>query len=520
VAVLPGPAAGRLRTAGAAVSAPVKVVAGARRYRNFIGGEWVESRSPDAALNWNPADTRDILGLMPLSTAEEARQAVAAAKAAFPAWRDTPAPVRGRILFNALTIMEQEKYKLAELLTREEGKTVKEALGEVQRSINILEYIAAEGRRLGGQTIPSELRRNFCYTVRHPLGVVACITPWNFPVAIPVWKIAPALVSGNTVVFKPATLTPETGALVVSMLERAGLPKGVLNLVLGSGGSVGNALLDHPDVRAVSFTGSNEVGSEIYGRGAKRMIRVQCEMGGKNPVVVLADADLDLAVEATAQGAYGSTGQRCTATSRVVVEEAVADEFVEKLLARTRKVRVGNGALEGVDMGPAVDQSQLDTDLRYIEIGQQEGARLLCGGRRLSGADYDQGYFLEPTVFDHVETSMRIAQEEIFGPVVSVIRVRGFEEAMAAANSVRFGLSSSVFTGDTTRAFRFVDEIEAGIVHINSGTPGGEAQLPFGGTKDTGVGPREQGPTALEFFTEIKTVYVDYTGEGRKGSLY
>jgi methylmalonic acid semialdehyde dehydrogenase len=493
---------------------------GVSRYRNFIGGKWVESGSSKIALNENPADVRDVLGAVPLSTADETRQAVAAAKAAFPAWRDTPAPVRGRILFRAWEIMQTEKEELVELLTREEGKTLKESMGEVQRSINILEYIAAEGRRLGGQTVPSELRRNFCYTVRQPLGVVACITPWNFPVAIPVWKMAPALVSGNTVVFKPATLTPETGAMIVSMFERAGVPEGVLNMVLGSGGTVGNALLDHPDVRAVSFTGSNEVGSEIYGRGARRMIRVQCEMGGKNPVVVLADADLDLAVEACAQGAYGSTGQRCTATSRVVVEEAVADAFVEKLLARSRAVRVGNGAEPGADMGPAVDQSQLDTDLRYIEIGQQEGARLLCGGQRLAGGDFDHGYFVEPTVFDHVTPSMRIAQEEIFGPVVSVIRVKGFEEAMAAANSVRYGLSSSIFTTDVTRVFRFVDEIEAGIVHINSGTPGGEAQLPFGGTKDTGVGPREQGAQAVEFFTELKAVYVDYTGEGRKSSLY
>jgi aldehyde dehydrogenase (NAD+) len=358
------------------------------------------------------------------------------------------------------------------------------------------------------------------YTLRQPLGVVACITPWNFPVAIPVWKIAPALVCGNTVVFKPATLTPETASAVVSVFERAGVPKGALNMVLGAGGGVGNALVEHEDVRAVSFTGSNDVGADIYARGARRMIRVQCEMGGKNPVVVLADADLELAVEATAQGAYGSTGQRCTATSRVIVEEAVADAFVEKLLERTRKVRVGNGAQPGIDMGPAVDQAQLDTDLAYVEIGKREGARLLCGGKRLGEGELAQGYYLEPTVFDHVRPAMRLAQEEIFGPVVSVIRVKSFEEALAAANDVRYGLSSSIFTSDTTRAFRFVDGIEAGIVHVNSGTPGGEAQLPFGGMKDTGVGPREQGSNAVEFFTEVKTVYVDYTGGARKAGFY
>jgi aldehyde dehydrogenase (NAD+) len=490
------------------------------RYRNFIGGRWVASASSQSVPNLNPADTRDVLGEVPLSTADEANAAVAAAKAAFPAWRDTPAPVRGSLLFKVWALMDKEKEDLARLLTREEGKTVKESLGEIQRTINILEYVAAEGRRLGGQTLPSELPRNFCYTIRQPLGVVACITPWNFPVAIPIWKIAPALVSGNSVVFKPATLTPATASAVVSLFERAGLPGGVLNLVLGSGGSVGNALLAHEDVRAVSFTGSNEVGGEIYGRGAARMIRVQCEMGGKNPVVVMADADLELAVEATAQGAFGSTGQRCTATSRVVVEAEIADAFVERLAARAARVRVGNGAESGIDMGPAVDAAQLETDLRYVALGEREGARLVCGGKKPAGDGFGHGFFVEPTIFDHVTTSMRIAQEEIFGPVVSVIRVKSFEEALEAANAVRFGLAASIFTSDTTRVFRFVDGIEAGIVHVNSGTPGGEAQLPFGGTKATGVGPREQGVTAVEFFTELKSVYVDYTGTTRKTSVY
>jgi aldehyde dehydrogenase (NAD+) len=488
-------------------------------YRNFIGGEWTASESGKSVANVNPAETHEVLGHVPLSTADEARRAVDAAAAAFPAWRDTPAPVRGSLLFRALAILDKEKEELARTLTREEGKTLKESLGEIQRSINVLEYIAAEGRRMGGQTIPSELPHNFCYTLRHPLGVVACITPWNFPVAIPIWKLAPALVSGNTVVFKPATLTPATATSIVSIFERAGAPKGVLNLILGSGGAVGNSILDHAAMRAVSFTGSNEVGALIYARGAARMIRVQAEMGGKNPVVVMADADLDLAVESTATGAFGSTGQRCTATSRVIVEEKIADVFVERLKARAAKVRVGNG-LEGAEMGPAVDQSQLETDLRYIEIGKGEGAKLVHGGRRLTGNGLDHGLFVEPTVFDRVTSSMRIAQEEIFGPVVSVIRVKDFDTALEAANSVRYGLSSSIFTSDATNVFRFVDRSESGIVHINSGTPGGEAQLPFGGSKATGVGPREQGPTALEFFTEIKTVYVDYTGQSRKSSFY
>ncbi len=490
-----------------------------KRYPNYVDGAWRDSTAERVVANVNPADTHEVLGHVPLSTADEARAAVDAAARAFPAWRDTPAPLRGAALFRAVAILDREKEDLSRLLSREEGKTFKEAMGEVQRSLNILEYTAAEGRRSGGQTVPSELPNNFCYTVRHPVGVVACITPWNFPVAIPIWKIAPALVAGNTVVFKPATLTPATASHLLSIFERAGLPKGVLNMVLGAGGTVGNAILDHDAVRAVSFTGSNDVGAEIYARGARRMIRVQCEMGGKNPVVVFADADLELAVECTAQGAFGSTGQRCTATSRVIVDERVADAFVEALSARAARMRVGNG-LEGADMGPAVDESQLQTDLKYIEIGKEEGARLVRGGRRLTADGLDHGYFVEPTVFDHVKAPMRIAQEEIFGPVVSVIRVKGFEAAIEAANSVRYGLAASVFTSDASAIFRFTDRIEAGIVHINSGTPGGEAQLPFGGTKATGVGPREQGPGALEFFTEVKTVYVDYTGQSRKSSFY
>jgi acyl-CoA reductase-like NAD-dependent aldehyde dehydrogenase len=489
-------------------------------YPNFIGGEWRVAQAEKTVPNVNPADTREVLGQVPLSPVSDVKAAVAAAKAAFPAWRDTPAPVRGAILFKALALLDAERELVARLLTREEGKVLGESLGEVQKSINVLEFIAGEGRRIGGDVVPSELARNFCYTVRGPLGVVACITPWNFPVAIPVWKIAPALVSGNTVVFKPATLTPATAGAIVSIFERAGVPKGVLNMVLGSGGTIGNALVDHEDVRAVSFTGSNEVGAELYARGARRMIRVQCEMGGKNPVVVLDDADLDLAVENTAVGAFGSTGQRCTATSRVIVEDGAADAFVERLAARAAKVKVGNGLEVGVGMGPAVDASQMETDLRYVELGQQEGARMVCGGRRLAEGALGHGFFVEPTVFDGATTKMRIAQEEIFGPVVSVIRASGFEEALHAANDVRYGLSSSIFTRDVSRAFRFVDLIESGIVHVNSGTPGGEAQLPFGGTKATGVGPREQGTTAVEFFTEIKTVYFDYTGEARKTRVY
>src|SRR5216683_2053017 len=415
--------------------------------RNFINGRWVESRSPRTVERRNPANLDEVIGLAPLSTREETREAIAAARNAFAGWRDTPAPVRGRIIAKAALVMEQQKEELARILTREEGKTLKDSLGEVQKSINILEFMAGEARRIGGETLPSELPKNFAYTLKQPLGVVAAIAPWNFPVSIPVWKIAPALVAGNTVVFKPATLTPFTGAKVVEIFERAGVPAGVLNMVAGSGGQVGDELLQHPDVRAVSFTGSNEVGSELYAQGARRMKKCQCEMGGKNPLVILSDADLPLAAESTVFGAFASTGQRCTATSRVIIEESVADKFVQLLVERTSKLRTGNGLEPGIDMGPAVDESQLKTDLHYIEIGKKE-AKLLLGGERLTGGAYDRGYFVPPTVFDQVAPGSTIAQDEIFGPVLSVIRVRNFDEALHVANSVRYGLSSSLYSND------------------------------------------------------------------------
>ncbi len=487
--------------------------------KNFIGGRWVASRSARTTERRNPADLDEVIGVIPLSTREETREVVAAAHAAFRAWRDTPAPVRGRIIAKTALLMEQQKEEIARLLTREEGKGLKDSLGEVQKSINILEFMAGEARRIAGETLPSELPRNFAYTIKQPLGVVAAITPWNFPVSIPVWKIAPALIAGNTVVFKPATLTPFTGAKVVELFEQAGVPAGVLNMVVGSGGEVGDELLQHPDVRAVSFTGSNEVGSELYAQGARGMKKCQCEMGGKNPLVVLADADLPLAVESAVFGAFASTGQRCTATSRVIVEESVADRFVAQLVARAEKFKVGNGLEPGVDMGPAVDESQLKTDLRYIEIGKKE-ARLMLGGRRLSGGAYDRGHFVAPTIFDHVAADSVIAQDEIFGPVLSVIRVPGYEEALHAANSVRYGLSSSIYTTDAARFFDFIDRIETGITHVNSPTVGGEAQFPFGGMKATGVGLREMGRVAIDFYTELKTVYIDYTGRKRESSVY
>jgi aldehyde dehydrogenase (NAD+) len=346
------------------------------------------------------------------------------------------------------------------------------------------------------------------------------VTPWNFPVAIPVWKIAPALVAGNTVVFKPATLTPATATRIVQLFEEAGIPPGVLNLILGSGSEAGDEIINNAAVKAVSFTGSNGVGIRLYEQASRRGAKVQCEMGGKNPVIVLEDADLDLAVESTVQGAFGSTGQRCTATSRAVVVNDIADKFVERITKRAQSMRIGAGNDPQTEMGPSVDDNQFKTVLNYINIGREDGATLVCGGSRATGDGLDKGYFLQPTLFDHVKPDMRIAREEIFGPVLSVLRVKDFDEAMIVANDSEFGLSSSIFTNDASRIFRFADEIETGMTHINSPTTGGEAHIPFGGIKGTGIGDREQGSTALDFYTDLKVVYVDYTGRKREGNLY
>ncbi|HEX8473558.1 MAG TPA: aldehyde dehydrogenase family protein [Pyrinomonadaceae bacterium] len=489
-------------------------------YRNFIDGEWLESTSSKTIDNINPANTDDVIGTIPLSTRDEARRAITSAAAAFRSWRATPAPARGRIIARAARLLEDERENMAALLTREEGKTLAESRGELQRAINVMEFCAGEARRMNGETIQSELPSNFAYTIRQPHGVVACITPWNFPVAIPVWKIAPALVAGNTVVFKPASLTPATAVRLVEILAEAGIPKGVINLILGSGSDVGDEITNHAAVRAISFTGSNGVGLRLYEQAARRGAKVQCEMGGKNPVIVLEDADLDLAVESTAQGAFGSTGQRCTATSRAVVVDEVADDFVKRIAARAESLRIGVGTDAQTEVGPLVDESQLKTVMSYIDIGREDGAELRTGGTRPEGDDFAKGYFVRPTVFDRVTPDMRVAREEIFGPVLSVLRVRDFDEALQVANDSEYGLSSSIFTNDSSRIFRYVDEIESGMTHINSPTTGGEAHIPFGGIKSTGIGEREQGSTALDFYTELKVVYVDYTGRKREGNLY
>ncbi|HEY9282630.1 MAG TPA: aldehyde dehydrogenase family protein [Pyrinomonadaceae bacterium] len=489
-------------------------------YRNYIGGQWQESTSQAAAQNVNPADTSDVLGTVKLSTREEARRAVEAAAEAFRGWRATPAPTRGKIIARFARLLEDDKESLAALLTREEGKTLAESRGELQRSINVAEFCAGESRRMNGETIQSELPANFAYTVRQPHGVVACVTPWNFPVAIPVWKIAPALVAGNSVVFKPATITPATAVRLTELLVEAGVPKGVFNLVLGSGSEAGDEITNHPAVRAVSFTGSNQVGVKLYETCARRGAKVQCEMGGKNPVVVLEDADMNLAVESTVQGAFGSTGQRCTATSRAIVVDRVADNFIERLIARAESLKIGDGSDPATEVGPVVDGGQFKSVLSYIDAGREDGASLVAGGGVAEGPGLRKGFFIQPTVFVGVTPEMRIAREEIFGPVLSVMRVQDFDEAMRVANDSEYGLSSSIFSNDAARIFRFIDEIETGMTHVNSPTTGGEAHVPFGGVKATGIGEREQGSTALDFYTELKVVYVDYTGRKREGNLY
>jgi aldehyde dehydrogenase (NAD+) len=489
-------------------------------YRNFINGEWIESASEKTADNINPANLHDILGIVKLSTRREAGQAVEAAFNAFKNWKNTPAPTRGRIVAKAARLLEDNKEELAQILTREEGKTLAEARGELSRSINVAEFCAGESRRMNGETIQSELPANFAYTIKEPHGVVACITPWNFPVAIPIWKIAPALVAGNTVVFKPAEATPATAVRICEIFAEAGLPKGVLNLILGAGAEIGDEIVNHPAVKAISFTGSTATGIRLYEQAARRGAKIQCEMGGKNPVVVMEDADLDLAVESTAQGAFGSTGQRCTATSRAVVVDKIADEFVSKIVERAKRMRIGDGSDSNTEMGPIVDEKQFNTILKYMDIGREDGAVMLTGGKRAEGDGLENGYFVEPTVFDLVTPDMRIAQEEIFGPVLSVLRVKDFDEAMTVANDSQYGLTSSIFTNDPNLIFRFVHEIETGMTHINSPTTGGEAHIPFGGVKMTGIGAREQGSTALDFYTELKVVYVDYTGRKREGNLY
>ena len=483
---------------------------------SYIAGKWFHPNSTRVTRNINPADPSDVIAEFPSATAADAVRAIEAAKAAAPAWRATPGPERGRILANAVVIARRRAEEIARTMTHEEGKILREARGEVTRGIAVLEYNSGAGFRMGGKTLPAEARDTFTYTIRQPLGVVGLITPWNFPWAIPCWKSAPALVAGNTVVLKPAELTPATAVLLAEIYEEAGIPAGVFNLVVGPGSEVGAALTDHPDVRAISFTGSNAIGMALNERAAKRGIKVTCEMGGKNAVVVLPDANLDKAATAISAGAFGSTGQRCTATSRVVAHPEIKDALVERLDALAGAMKIGPGLDETTDLGPAVSEDQWQTDMSYVALAHEEGARLVRGGKKAEGLP---GYFVEPTIFDGVEPNSRVFKEEIFGPVLAVSSAGSLEEALEFANGVEFGLSASIFTQDIDTALQFVEHVEVGIVHINEATVGGEAQLPFGGSKSTGVGEREMSEEGLNFFTEIKTVFMNYGQSGRPSSM-
>lgn len=489
-------------------------------YLNYIQGQWKQGSTSQWDENRNPAKPTDVLGKITRSNALDLDKAVQAAEEAQIAWAHTPRPARGALIFKAAQILRGKLETVAKTLTREEGKNLNEARGETLKAIQSMEFTASESRRSTGEVIPSEMPNTLLYTERTPLGVVGLITPWNFPICIPAWKTAPALMEGNAVILKPSTLTPATANLLVRAYEEAGLPPGLLNLIYGSGSIIGNAIVEHPRIRAISFTGSNTVGKDLYARAAKQMKRVQLEMGGKNPIIVLADADLDQAVDATILGAFGSTGQRCTATSRVLVEHSIKEVFTTKLVERARSIKVGDGIIDPNAMGPIVDDHQFKSVLEYIEIGKGEGARLLCGGERVSSQEPERGYFVAPTIFDEVKPEMRLAREEVFGPVLSVISVSNFEEAIKIANQVEYGLSSSIYTRNIQRVMQYIGQSEVGIVHVNSPTVGGEVQAPFGGMKATGLGGREMGSTGPEFFCEIKTVYVDFNASVRKGNLY
>ena len=483
-----------------------------RTYSHFIGGEWVAARPGQTFRNSNPADTRETVAEYPSGQKEDAQAAIQAAQKAFPSWSAITPVARGRILSKTSQILETRKPELAELLTREEGKTLAESTGEVQRACDIFRFFGGLSYILGGQTIPHDLPGNLLFTTRLPLGVVGLITPWNFPIAIPAWKLAPALVCGNTVVIKPASQAPALTLELAKALHEAGLPKGVLNVVVGSGRAVGGELATNPAVAALSFTGSYGVGRQIYQQLAERMARPQMEMGGKNPTIVLADADLDLAVSLVIRAGFGLTGQACTATSRVIVERTVLASFLEKLVAKAQALKVGNGLLPGVDMGPAVNQQELDGNLEHVAGAQREGAKLIFGGQRLSEGDLAHGYFMQPTILTEVTPQMRIAREEVFGPVLAVIAVEDFQEALAVANGLEVGLSASIVTRDLKKAMVYAERIEAGVVKINQISTGLALQAPFGGVKQSSTDSfKEQGAGAIEFYSKLKTVYLDYS---------
>jgi aldehyde dehydrogenase (NAD+) len=494
------------------------VVAAAPTLQLFIAGEWVDSGSGRTFESRNPADTRDLIGRFQAGTAADVARAIRAAEIAGLTWRRTPAPKRGEILYRFGALMAEHKERLARAMTREMGKVLAEARGDVQEGIDIAFLMAGEGRRLFGDTTPSELPDKWAMSVREPIGVAGIITPWNFPIAIPCWKMMPALVSGNTVVFKPSSDTPHCATLLVELLAEAGFPSGTVNLVTGPGADVGDAIVGSPDVPVISFTGNTETGRRIATLAAARLKRVSLELGGKNGIVVLADADLDLATDGILWSAFGTTGQRCTAASRVIVERPVVDALLERLEGRAKALQLGSGLDPATDVGPLVNAAALDKVSGYIDVGWREG-ELVTGGQRASGVGLEYGHFFEPTIFAGVAPMDRIAQEEIFGPVLSVIPVDDYPAAVTALNQVRYGLSSSIFTRDANSAFRAMRDFETGIVYVNAGTIGAETHLPFGGTKETGNGHREAGHAALDTYTEWKTIYVDFSGHLQRAQI-
>src|SRR5882724_3637423 len=492
----------------------------AKTYSNYIGGQWVQSESGEMFENINPADTQDVIGRFPLSTGEDVNAAVNAAQEAFDRWRTTPAPRRAEILFRLGEILIRNKDRFAADMTREMGKVLKETGGDVQEAIDCTYYTAGEGRRLHGFTTPAEMPDKFAMCVRQPVGLCGLITPWNFPMAIPSWKLIPALVCGNTVVIKPAEDTPLSTYNLVKACEEAGIPPGVINLVTGYGETVGAEITGHPSLRLISFTGSTETGRTVAYACAERNAICSLEMGGKNAIIIMEDADIDNAVEGAVWGAFGTSGQRCTASSRLIVHKKVYKKFSQKLVERAKALRVGNGVDPKVDVGPVINEDAVEKIMRYIDIGQNEDrATLACGGNRLTKGDYAHGYFIEPTVFTDVSPDMRIAQEEIFGPVTSVIPTKSLDEAIEIANGVRYGLSAAIYTQDVNRAFHAMNETYTGIFYINSATIGAEVHLPFGGTKATGNGHREAGIAALDVFSEWKSIYVDFSGRLQRAQI-
>lgn len=479
-----------------------------KTYGNFINGSWIESSSQKVEASYNPAHRDEIVGYVQSSLEEDVDRAVTAAHQAKAKWRLLTGAQRGEYLYKIANVIESRLDEIAETLTKEMGKTLPEAKGETLRGIAILRYYAGEGMRRTGDVIPATDSKALMYTKRVPLGVVGIITPWNFPVAIPIWKMAPALIYGNTVVIKPAQEASVTCAKIIECIDQAGLPAGVVNLVTGKGSIVGQRIIDHPQISGITFTGSNTIGKRVALGAIERGVKYQLEMGGKNPIIVLDDANLDEAVEATLSGGLRSTGQKCTATSRVIVQHGIYDAFKNKLIDRTRELKLGDGLDEDTWMGPCVNESQLNTVLSYIEKGKEEGAALLLGGKQPDNSKLKDGYFVEPTIFEGVHSKMTIGQEEIFGPVLALMKVASVEEAIILANDVEFGLSASIYTKNIGNALEFIEEIEAGLVRVNYETAGVELQAPFGGMKSSSFGAREQGTAAIEFYTSIKTVFV------------